>query len=77
MKDNQNWASRTPKSFKGKHPDWCWVTINIPMTKREMIDFFGKECDSNDKECPSCRNWKLWKKTGRANVTVERKQLLE
>jgi len=86
---HEEWAKKTPKAFKGKHPDWYWVEVEIPLTKKEMVDFFGEPCASFSKSCNSrdyefptgvlvvCQAWRQWRKNGRATVTVERTQLLK
>jgi hypothetical protein len=74
---SEEWAKKTPKAFKGKHPDWYWVEVEIPLTKKEMVDFFGEPCASFSKSCVLCQAWRQWRKNGRATVTVERTQLLK
>lgn len=70
------WAKKTPKAFNGKHPDWYWVRVNIPLTKDEMEEFFGKPCAVYSGICACCKAWRQWRKRGRATVIVERSSLL-
>ena len=71
------WANRTPKAFKGKHPDWYWVQVTIPMTRKEVLEHFGTKCKTFEKGCGCCDAWRSWEKNGRVKVIVERTTCLE
>lgn len=73
--NDRMWAQKTPSVFKGKHPDWYWVSVDVPLTETELLLEFGPACRTYDRECPCCRAWRRWRKTGRATILVVRAAL--
>lgn len=53
-----------------------WVDVQIHLTYDEMVQFFGEQCDEYEPLCGTCSNWVMWNKTGKAELSFEREELI-
>lgn len=54
-----------------------WVEVPVYLTHQEMIDFFGKKCKDYEPLCACCSAWLMWNKTGKAELLLEREEIIK
>ena len=53
-----------------------WIDTNIPMTKKEDMEYVGKPCKIFQRGCPCCEGWKSWNKKGTVKISFEKEELI-
>ena len=64
----QVWADKPSK--KNEMPELLNVTM--PVTKKELVDWYGRKCDDFHPDCAGCVAWRMWEEKGEMTVTVDR-----
>lgn len=54
-----------------------WARADIHLTYKEMIEYFGEQCEEFEPLCENCINWVQWHKTGTANIMFERDKFMD
>jgi len=54
-----------------------YVDVDMYLTYNEMVAYFGEQCEEYEPLCANCSNWVRWHKTGMAQVSFERDELLK
>lgn len=53
------------------------VKFEMHVTSGELTKTYGERCKEYEPGCCVCENWLLWCRTGRAEFTLERQDLLK
>jgi len=53
-----------------------WVNVQMHLTYNEMMEYFGSQCEEFEPLCANCSNWVMWHKTGKAEISFEREEIL-
>ena len=53
------------------------VPFEMYVTDDEMAELYGEQCEEYEPGCCVCKNWMLYCRTGRAEFTLPRKDLLK
>jgi hypothetical protein len=51
--------------------------VQIEVSRKVMLDYWGHPCQEADADCPSCKAWKRWKKTKKLTVTTSEENTLK
>lgn len=54
-----------------------WVDVEMYLTYDEMIEYFGEQCEEYEPLCCNCSSWVNWHKTGKAEISFERDEILK
>jgi len=66
------------KSMIDRYGHSCkWVDVQMHLTYDEMVEYFGEQCEEYEPLCANCSNWVMWNKTGKAEVSFERDELIK
>jgi hypothetical protein len=66
------------KSMIERYGTSCnWVDVQVHLTYQEMLDIFGKKCEDYEPLCELCSAWLMWNKTGKAEVLLERDEIIK
>jgi predicted Rdx family selenoprotein len=66
------------KKMIEKYGTQChWVDVPVYLTYQEMLDFFGEPCKEHEPLCAVCSAWLMWNKTGKAEISIERDEIIK
>jgi hypothetical protein len=51
--------------------------VQIEVSRKVMLDYWGHPCQEADADCPSCKAWRRWKKTKKITVTTSEENTLK
>lgn len=54
-----------------------WMTVPVPMTRKQVRKYLGKRCNIYEKGCGCCDGWKAWEQTGELPVLIDRATLIK
>lgn len=52
-----------------------WIKVRIPITRRELRDYWGPKCCVYQRGCPVCEAYKSFARYGKVYTLIERRKL--